>query len=312
MQLRDTGTQRGLREGSSAAAVHGDPAHAIQAARNTAGERGDFYLFSPSSPGKSKPWPQLRTVRGLSGTDGLQCGGQAEMRLCWVNGMVFYRAEWAADLGASWAEALPEELPSRLELASRSVVFILTVSGSSSRDPPACLPACLLRGKQSGFQFLVKEDKTQADKRKRRHLSVRRRQLVYSHSLAEGRTRLSSWGLWSHHLYRGTDKGSTYSLCSAVRTGRWQQGGQSSAVPGSPQMFCSRCRHTHLTSSVLVARMGERGVKKGRKREVQGRRRKNQLQRHHLPGTLLHTVKVILPLLAVSALQGRAMPICLS
>lgn len=65
------------------------------------------------------------------------------MWLCWVNGMVFYRAEWPADLGASWAEALPEELPSRLELASRSVVFILTVFGGSSRDPPARLPACL-------------------------------------------------------------------------------------------------------------------------------------------------------------------------
>lgn len=77
--------------------------------------------------------------------------------------------------------------------------------------PPACLPACLGESGQA-VQFLVKEDKTQADKRKRLHLSVRSRQLVYSHSLAEGRTRLSSWGLCSHHLYRGTDKGSTYSL----------------------------------------------------------------------------------------------------
>lgn len=43
---------------------------------------------------------------------------------------------------------------------------------------------------------------------------------------------------------------------------------------------------------------------KGRKREVRGRRKKNQLQRRHLPGTLLDWVKVALPLLAVSALQA--------
>lgn len=99
MQLRDTGTQRGLREGSSAAAVHGDPAHAIQAARNTAGERGDFYLFSPSSPGKSKPWPQLRTVRGLSGQMGcsvgvrLRCGSAGSM--AWSSTELSGQQTWA-------------------------------------------------------------------------------------------------------------------------------------------------------------------------------------------------------------------------
>lgn len=52
----------------AAAAVHRDPAHATQAAANTAGEKRDFYLFSPSSPGTNKPWPFV--LRG-SGSEGL-------------------------------------------------------------------------------------------------------------------------------------------------------------------------------------------------------------------------------------------------
>lgn len=101
------------------------------------------------------------------------------MWLCWANGMVFYRAVWPANLGASGAEMLSTKLPSWSRLASGNVVvFILPLFGGGSRDPQACLgESCW------AVQFLVK-DKTQADKRKRRHLSVRNRQLVYLHCAA--------------------------------------------------------------------------------------------------------------------------------
>jgi hypothetical protein len=46
MQLRDIGTQRGLREGT-AAAVHGNPAHATQAAQNMAGVEKRLLLVFP-------------------------------------------------------------------------------------------------------------------------------------------------------------------------------------------------------------------------------------------------------------------------
>lgn len=94
--------------------------------------------------------------------------------------MVFYRAVWPANLGASGAETLSEKLPSWAGLASGNVVvFILLLFGGGSRDPPACLgESCW------AVQFLVKEDKTQADKRRRRHLSVRSWQLVYLHCAA--------------------------------------------------------------------------------------------------------------------------------
>lgn len=102
------------------------------------------------------------------------------MWLCWANGMVFYRAVWPAKLGASGAEMLSEKLLSWSGLASGNVVvFILPLFGGGSRDPPACLGES-----RRAIQFLVKEDKTQADKRRRRHLSVRSRQLVYLHCAA--------------------------------------------------------------------------------------------------------------------------------
>lgn len=75
--------------------------------------------------------------------------------------MVFYRAVWPANLGASGAETLSEKLPSWSGLASGSVVlFILPVFGGGSCDPPACLGES-----RWAVQFLVKEDKTQADKK---------------------------------------------------------------------------------------------------------------------------------------------------
>lgn len=47
---------------------HGEPAHATQAAGTRHGEKGDFYLSFPSSPGTSKPWPPaLRAQRLKSG-----------------------------------------------------------------------------------------------------------------------------------------------------------------------------------------------------------------------------------------------------
>lgn len=93
--------------------------------------------------------------------------------------MVFYRAVWPANLGASRAETLSEKLPSWSGLASGSaVLFILPVFSGGSRDPPACLGES-----RRAVWFLVKEDKTQADKR-RRHLSVSSRQLVYLHRAA--------------------------------------------------------------------------------------------------------------------------------
>lgn len=94
--------------------------------------------------------------------------------------MVFYRAVWPANLGASGAETLSEKLPSWSGLASGSaVLFILPVFSGGSRDPPACLGES-----RRAVRFLVKEDKTQADKRRRRHLSVSSRQLAYLHCAA--------------------------------------------------------------------------------------------------------------------------------
>lgn len=67
MQLRDTGTQRGLREGSSGGCSQG-PSTCNPSSSEHGREKRDFYLFSPSSPGTSKPWPFV--LRG-SGSEGL-------------------------------------------------------------------------------------------------------------------------------------------------------------------------------------------------------------------------------------------------
>lgn len=47
MQLRGTGTQRGLREGSSGGCSRGGPAHATQAAQNPAGAEKRLLLVFP-------------------------------------------------------------------------------------------------------------------------------------------------------------------------------------------------------------------------------------------------------------------------
>lgn len=125
--------------------------------------------------------------------------------------MVFYRAVWPANLGASGAETLSEKLPS-----GSAVWFILPVFSGGSRDPPACVGES-----RRAVRFLVKEDKTQADKRRRRHLSVRSRQLVYLHCAALWPCGAHSFLPGVSGLTRRTDKGNSYSLCSvAVQGGR--------------------------------------------------------------------------------------------
>ena len=67
MQLRGTGTQRGLREGSSGGCSRGPGAQRMQHKqhRTRQGQKRDFYLFSPSSPGISKPWPPALCAQRL-------------------------------------------------------------------------------------------------------------------------------------------------------------------------------------------------------------------------------------------------------
>lgn len=50
------------------------------------GQRRGFYLFSPSSPGISKPWPRAPSAPSSGQPGGLQCGNQAQGWLCWVSG----------------------------------------------------------------------------------------------------------------------------------------------------------------------------------------------------------------------------------
>lgn len=140
------------------------------------GDRRGFYLFSPSSPGISRPWPQAPCApcsgqRGLSGTGGLQCWNHAQVRLSWVSGMVFYRAVWLGPIYSLWRTAASGAPPSWPGLVSSSVVFMLPVFvfGGSSYD----LPACLGDGSQA-VQFLVKEDKTkQTEERATCHRELR-------------------------------------------------------------------------------------------------------------------------------------------
>lgn len=62
----------------------GDTAHAPQAAAHTAGRKG-IYLFSPNSPGTSKPWPfvpEAQAARSGAGRAGQ--GSETRLRvLCW-------------------------------------------------------------------------------------------------------------------------------------------------------------------------------------------------------------------------------------
>lgn len=51
-------------------AARRDPAHATQAAADTAGEESDCYLFSASSPGTSRPWPFVLRGAGSEGRAG--------------------------------------------------------------------------------------------------------------------------------------------------------------------------------------------------------------------------------------------------
>lgn len=65
----------------AAVAARRDPAHATQAAADTAGEERDCYLFSPSSPGTSKPWPFVLRGAGSEGRAGRMDRGSG--CLCW-------------------------------------------------------------------------------------------------------------------------------------------------------------------------------------------------------------------------------------
>lgn len=173
MQPRDTGTQRGSGR-EAAAAVHGDPAHATQAAQNTAGGERDFYLFSPSSPGISKPWPWPFVLRGsrqqeARGTHGpglgtrLRCGSA--------------RAAASHSAGCRASGAGGPSTARLWQLASRASpgpgrwlkgclpgpgCFSGAGHSSSSADSGflfLCL-ACLLRWKAGRqIQFLAKDDK---------------------------------------------------------------------------------------------------------------------------------------------------------
>lgn len=147
MQLRDTGTQRGLREGSGRG--HGDPAHATQAAHRTAGgQKGLLLVFPQQSRNKQTMAPSslcslLRTAGGLSGTGGLACWNQAQVRLSWVSGMVFYRAVWLADWGPPTASGGRRQAGRRLPGLGWFPAAWCSCSPSSSSAvaPMTCLPA---------------------------------------------------------------------------------------------------------------------------------------------------------------------------
>lgn len=71
---RGTRLPPGLREGSGGAE---GPSTCTQAAAHTAGEKGDVYLLSPSSPGTSKPWPPVLGLRQRAVRLGQGSGGFA-------------------------------------------------------------------------------------------------------------------------------------------------------------------------------------------------------------------------------------------
>lgn len=184
----------------------------------------------------------------------------------------------AGQRGASCTEALP----SWPGLASRSMVFILPVFRGGSCDLPAC------RGDSSrAVQFLVKEDKSQAEGREEAPVRQAPAACLFTVCCApaEQHAQLSSQGLCSTVSPEAQAGGEP--ARRALRSG--QDGGRAgrTQVQSFPVALKWSQPGAHLTSLVLVARTGKRRVRKGKRREVQGRREKNPLQGHHLPGSLL-------------------------
>lgn len=86
-------------------AVHGDPAHATQAAQNTAGgEERLLLVFPQQSRNKQTMTPgplcsEAQGGKGLSGVHWLGCGSQAQVWLCWDGSIAFRRAARPAGPG---------------------------------------------------------------------------------------------------------------------------------------------------------------------------------------------------------------------
>lgn len=81
----------------AAVAARRDPAHATQAAAEAAGEESDCYLFSPSSPGTSRPWPFVFRGAGSGGRAGRMDQGSG--CLCRNANIAFcgLRGRWAKE-----------------------------------------------------------------------------------------------------------------------------------------------------------------------------------------------------------------------
>lgn len=153
------------------------------------GDRRGFYLFSPSSPGISRPWPQAPCApcSGQRGAEwdrwaGVLEPGSGTAQLGQWHGLL--SGSVAGRLGPTyslWRTVASGAPPSWPGLVSSSVVFMLPVFSGGSYD----LPACLGDGSQA-VQFLVKEDKTkQTEERATCHRELRQCLVTVWVSLAE-------------------------------------------------------------------------------------------------------------------------------
>lgn len=200
------------------------------------GERRDFYLFSPSSPGISKPWPQLSVLpaqdsRGAEWADGLECGAQAQVRLCWVSSMVFYWSAWLA----SGVPPVPRHcLPGQGWLPGAWCTFSL----SSEVVPMTCLSD---EWTAVGL-FSSWSKKTKAEQKGERGSTCPSGagSLPIYGALLSGRAIHTAFfpGSLVHDLSGYAGRRSACSLCSPLRAGPWQRReDKCSVLPGSPQMF---------------------------------------------------------------------------
>lgn len=245
MQLRDTGTQRGLREGSGRG--HGDPAHATQAAHRTAGgQKGLLLVFPQQSRNKQTMAPSsLCSLLRTAGAEwdrwaGVLEPGSGTAQLGQWHGLL--SGSVAGRLGPTyslWRTAASGAPPSWPGLVSSSVVFMLPVFGGGSYD----LPACLGDGSQA-VQFLVKEDKTkQTEERATCHRELRQCLVTVWVSPAERHTHGFLPRVPALEIFTDAQELNVLSLCS-VRAGlrqRWE--GKRSVPPGSPHGFSRMPSH---------------------------------------------------------------------
>lgn len=180
------------------------------------------------------------------------------MWLCWVSGMVFY-----------WAVRLASGAPPGLRCCLPEAWWSFSLS--SEAGPVTCPPAWPTA--IGAAQFLIKEDKSQADKRERKCSSLRSQQPVCS--LAETHTASFPGSLASQSLqtHRQGDRLFTL-LCGQGRTVTLQ-GGQKFSPSQQPSDALSWIP-SHPTLLLWFLQQEQvkggqgRGGKRGARRETDG------------------------------------------